>query len=117
MNWIDNSFPCSKNILVKLRNTGNLIEANLKNLDGKIVLYPKEPAEGVSPGQAAVIYDKYNKNHVLGGGWIVSTESSFFKKFLWCSKSYFFEKCQNRREMVQNGQKWSKMVEKVKFSE
>ena len=81
INWIDNSFPSSKNILVKLRNTGNLIEADLKNLDGKIVLYPKESADRVSPGQAAVIYDKYDKNHVLGGGWIVSTESSFLKKY------------------------------------
>ena len=81
MNWIDNCFPTSKNILVKLRNTGNLIEADLKNSDGKIILYPKEPAEGISPGQAAVIYDKDDKNHVLGGGWIVSTTSNFLKKY------------------------------------
>ena len=81
MNWIDNCFPTSKNILVKLRNTGNLIEADLKISDGKIILYPKEPAEGISPGQAAVIYDKDDKNHVLGGGWIVSTASNFLKKY------------------------------------
>ena len=80
LNWIDNKFPTDKNILVKLRNTGKLIEADLKNLDGNAILYPKAPAEGVSPGQAAVIYDKHNKNHVLGGGWIVSTETNYLKK-------------------------------------
>ena len=81
MNWINNSFPTNEKILVKLRNTGNLIKANLKNSNGKVILSPEEPAEGVSPGQAAVIYDKDDKNHVLGGGWIVSTESNFLKKY------------------------------------
>ena len=34
------------------------------------------PQEGVSPGQAAVFYDRETGDRVLGGGWIRSTRSS-----------------------------------------
>jgi tRNA U34 2-thiouridine synthase MnmA/TrmU len=32
-----------------------------------------EPQEAVTPGQAIVIYDRAEPDHVLGGGWIEST--------------------------------------------
>ena len=81
MNWVNNSFPSDKKILVKLRNTGNLITAEMKKMNDRVILYPSKPVEGVSPGQAAVIYDANDENNVLGGGWIVSTASKLLKKY------------------------------------
>ena len=81
MNWVNNSFPSDKKILVKLRNTGNLITAEMKKMNNRVILYPSKPVEGVSPGQAAVIYDANDENNVLGGGWIVSTASKLLKKY------------------------------------
>ena len=81
MNWVNNSFPSDKKILVKLRNTGKLISAEMNKMDDRVALYPTNPVEGVSPGQAAVIYDANDENNVLGGGWIVSTASKLLKKY------------------------------------
>ena len=81
MNWVNNTFPSDKKILVKLRNTGKLISAEMKKMDDRVTLYPTNPVEGVSPGQAAVIYDANDENNVLGGGWIVSTASKLLKKY------------------------------------
>ena len=81
MNWVNNSFPSDKKILVKLRNTGKLISAEMNKMDDRVTLYPTNPVEGVSPGQAAVIYDANDENNVLGGGWIVSTASKLLKKY------------------------------------
>ena len=81
MNWVNNSFPSDKKILVKLRNTGKLILAEMNKIDDRVTLYPTNPVEGVSPGQAAVIYDANDENNVLGGGWIVSTASKLLKKY------------------------------------
>ena len=81
MNWVNNIFPSDKKILVKLRNTGKLISAEMNKMDDRVTLYPTNPVEGVSPGQAAVIYDSNDENNVLGGGWIVSTASKLLKKY------------------------------------
>ena len=81
MNWVNNIFPSDKKILVKLRNTGKLISAEMNKMDDRVTLYPTNPVEGVSPGQAAVIYDANDENNVLGGGWIVSTASKLLKKY------------------------------------
>ena len=81
MNWVNNSFPNDTNILVKLRNTGKLVPAELSRMNDMVSLRPTQPAEGVSPGQAAVIYDTNDENKVLGGGWIVSTASKLLKKY------------------------------------
>ena len=81
MNWVNNSFPSDKKILVKLRNTGKLISAEMIKTNDRVTLYPTKPVERVSPGQAAVIYDANDENNVLGGGWIVSTASKLFKKY------------------------------------
>ena len=77
MNWICNTSSIEENIFVKVRNTGNLIKAKLKLTNDQVMLLPEEHTEGISPGQAAVIYNIENSNHVLGGGWIEETKSNF----------------------------------------
>jgi tRNA-specific 2-thiouridylase len=61
-----------QNIFVKVRSTGNLLEAkvNLKN-DNTAHVNLLKPEDGISPGQACVFYDKDQFGYkVLGGGWI-----------------------------------------------
>ena len=64
----------SKNILVKVRSTGKLLDAKVdlkKNNSAEVNLKLLE--DGISPGQACVFYDRDNQGYkVLGGGWIVS---------------------------------------------
>ena len=63
-----------KDILVKVRSTGKLLEAeiNIINFDEAEVNL-KNPEDGISPGQACVFYKKDQFGHkVLGGGWIKS---------------------------------------------
>ena len=61
-----------KNIFVKVRSTGKLLDAKVSlkeknNAEVKLIL----PEEGISPGQACVFYNKDNMgDKVLGGGWI-----------------------------------------------
>jgi tRNA-specific 2-thiouridylase len=58
---------------VKVRSTGNLLEAkvNLKNDNTAHVILLK-PEDGISPGQACVFYNKDQFGYkVLGGGWII----------------------------------------------
>ncbi len=64
----------NKKVYVKVRSTGDLLDANIElkeNNTAKVNL--KLPEEGISPGQACVFYsmDKFGYK-VLGGGWIVS---------------------------------------------
>ena len=61
-----------KNIFVKVRSTGKLLEAkiDLKEQNSAQVNLTM-PEHGISPGQACVFYDKDQFGHkVLGGGWI-----------------------------------------------
>ena len=62
----------NQKILVKVRSTGKLLEANVdfqNNNDAKVNLL--SPEYGISPGQACVFYKKDQYGHkVLGGGWI-----------------------------------------------
>ena len=73
LNLLVNEKQLSKNILVKVRSTGKLLEA-------KVDLKPNNSAEvnlknfedGISPGQACVFYGEDNFGFkVLGGGWII----------------------------------------------
>ena len=55
-------------VQVRIRSTAPPVAATLHPLGGdRAAVRLEEPAEGVSPGQAAVIYDG---SRVLGGGWI-----------------------------------------------
>ncbi len=74
INLLTNKIDLNKNIFVKVRSTGNLLEAKV-DLDGENnakvnLIYPED---GISPGQACVFYSKDNHgDKLLGGGWIVS---------------------------------------------
>ncbi len=74
LNLLTGSENLNNSIFVKVRSTGNLLEANIKlkeNNTAKVDL--KVPEDGISPGQACVFYSKDKYGHkVLGGGWIVS---------------------------------------------
>ena len=74
LNLLTDEQQFTKNILVKVRSTGKLLEAkvNLKpNNSAEVNL--KDFEDGISPGQACVFYDLDKKGYkVLGGGWIIS---------------------------------------------
>ncbi len=63
-----------KEILVKVRSTGKLLNAKIvftENNSAKVNL--KEIEDGISPGQACVFYDLDSRGYkVLGGGWITN---------------------------------------------
>ncbi len=61
-----------KKIFVKVRSTGDLLEANVNLKDNEIgVVNLTLPEHGISPGQACVFYNKDQFGYkVLGGGWI-----------------------------------------------
>ena len=74
INLLTNRIDLDKNIFVKVRSTGNLLEAKV-DLDSennaKVNLI--NPEDGISPGQACVFYSKDNHgDKLLGGGWIAS---------------------------------------------
>jgi tRNA-specific 2-thiouridylase len=72
LNLLVHESELSKQILVKVRSTGKLLEAkvDLKN-DNSAVVNLKDFEDGISPGQACVFYDLDQQGHkVLGGGWI-----------------------------------------------
>jgi tRNA-specific 2-thiouridylase len=74
LNLLVHESELSKQILVKVRSTGKLLEAkvDLKNNNSAIVNL-KDFEDGISPGQACVFYDLDQQGHkVLGGGWIVN---------------------------------------------
>ena len=74
LNLLVHESELSKQILVKVRSTGKLLEAkvDLKN-DNSAVVNLKDFEDGISPGQACVFYDLDQQGHkVLGGGWIVN---------------------------------------------
>ena len=81
LNWISKDVPSNHSVLVRLRNTGNIIPAKISISKDELTINPEEHVEGVSPGQAAVIYDRYKPSKVLGGGWIVSTKSNLITKY------------------------------------
>ena len=74
LNLLVDKSELNKDILVKVRSTGNLLDAKVnikKNNSAQVSL--KEYEDGISPGQACVFYN-YDKQgyKVLGGGWIIN---------------------------------------------
>ena len=63
-----------KDILVKVRSTGKLLNAKIKFINensADVIL--KNFEDGISPGQACVFYDLDKQGYkVLGGGWIIN---------------------------------------------
>ena len=72
LNLLTDKKDLDKNIFVKVRSTGSLLEAkvDLKN-DNNAQVTLTNFEDGISPGQACVFYNKDQFGHkVLGGGWI-----------------------------------------------
>jgi len=73
LNLLVNEKQFSKDILVKVRSTGKLLEAKIDlkhNNSAEVNL--KNFEDGISPGQACVFYGEDNFGlKVLGGGWII----------------------------------------------
>jgi len=68
-NWLDDHEGV---VQVKLRSVSKPYEATLNhNTDGMSVIILSDAQYGISPGQAAVVY---NGNRIIGGGWIVQTD-------------------------------------------
>ena len=63
-----------KDILVKVRSTGKLLDAKIDLKDNNTAeVKLKEFEDGISPGQACVFYDLDSQGYkVLGGGWIIN---------------------------------------------
>jgi tRNA-specific 2-thiouridylase len=69
LNWLGDGTPADGQAVdVKIRSTTPPEAATLHPLaGGRVAVRLADPAQGVSPGQAAVFYDGAR---VLGGGWI-----------------------------------------------
>ncbi len=67
INWLGRDFAGP--LTAKVRSMAKPVPARL--MDGQLLF--DAPEYGVAPGQAAVLYDG---DHVLGGGWIASTQSA-----------------------------------------
>jgi tRNA-specific 2-thiouridylase len=61
-------------VLARVRSTRDPAPARLLMRDGALAVVFDTPEEGVSPGQACVLYDPAQPSRVLGGGFIVATE-------------------------------------------
>jgi tRNA-specific 2-thiouridylase len=60
-------------VLARVRSTKEPVPARLVRVDGAVRLAFDAAEEGVSPGQACVLYDRADADRVLGGGFIAST--------------------------------------------
>jgi tRNA-specific 2-thiouridylase len=60
-------------VLARVRSTRDPSPARLVLEDGLPMVWFDAPEEGVSPGQACVLYDPENPSRVLGGGFISTT--------------------------------------------
>ena len=74
LNLLADKNELSKEIFVKVRSTGRLLDANVNlQLDNSAEVTLKDYEDGISPGQACVFYKLDKLGHkVLGGGWIVN---------------------------------------------
>ena len=72
LNLLTDEKELEQNIFVKVRSTGNLLEAKIDFKDNNTANVSLiNPEDGISPGQACVFYNKDQYGHkLLGGGWI-----------------------------------------------
>jgi tRNA-uridine 2-sulfurtransferase len=63
-------------VLARVRSTREPAAARLALSEGAAMLVFDTPEEGVSPGQACVLYDAQNGERVLGGGFIAGTRAA-----------------------------------------
>lgn len=78
VNWlVDPAMLDGRALKIKVRSTHDGLMGRAQALDGeraRIVFDAPHP--GISPGQAAVLYDGADPDRVLGGGWIAETLST-----------------------------------------
>ena len=76
VNFLCNSQVFKKNIFIKVRSTGKLLQAKVEIKNNSTTVEILENEKGISPGQACVFYsnDKIG-DRVLGGGWIEKTSN------------------------------------------
>jgi len=80
VNWLGDeasiaaAAEAGKPVLARVRSTRDPAPARLVRLEGGVGVAFDRPEEGVSPGQACVLYDPETPTRVLGGGFIESTE-------------------------------------------
>ena len=68
VNWLtDSAAMTGQNVMVKLRSAQTPVSAQIDVTGNDAILHLHEPAFGVAPGQAGVMYQG---PRVLGGGWI-----------------------------------------------
>ncbi len=74
LNLLVNEQQFLKDILVKVRSTGKLLEAKVNlGTDNSAEVNLKNFEDGISPGQACVFYNMDEQGYkVLGGGWITN---------------------------------------------
>jgi tRNA-specific 2-thiouridylase len=66
--WVDGTAPLARELTVKIRHRHRGARARLvESAPGALRIELTAPQRGISPGQAAVLYDE---ERVLGGGWI-----------------------------------------------
>ncbi len=70
---IGDAATAGKAVLARVRSTRDPVPARLVRGEGVLVVFDAAE-EGVSPGQACVLYDPANPSRVLGGGFIATTE-------------------------------------------
>ena len=74
INLLSNPNEFQKNIFIKVRSTGKLLESKVVIKNDLTTVDILEDEKGISPGQACVFYSKDNLGErVLGGGWILKT--------------------------------------------
>ena len=64
-------------VLARVRSTREPLPARLGFLDGVPAVRFDAAEEGVSRGQACVLYDPAGKSRILGGGFIAGTVSAY----------------------------------------
>ena len=72
MNLLADKKEFLDNIYVKVRSTGQLLDADVNFSEkNQAEVNLRAPEDGISPGQACVFYNKDSQGYkVLGGGWI-----------------------------------------------
>jgi len=71
MNWLVSGEELASNmkVWVRIRNLGELVEANVARERGSVKVQTQKPLRGVAPGQACVFYDgKDSEACMIGGG-------------------------------------------------
>jgi tRNA-specific 2-thiouridylase len=80
INWLGDeasigaAAAAGKPVLARVRSTRDPAPARLASVEGGVGVRFDRAEEGVSPGQACVLYDRETPSRVLGGGFIAATE-------------------------------------------